>query len=62
VVVAFYLNFFVLIVQSFQKVDSLHALAPTQSELPFLLTQLIALAAFVVLGWMVGIRFKVRDS
>jgi hypothetical protein len=37
VVVALYLNFLVLIVQAFQKVPVLKALAPTQSEWPFLL-------------------------
>ena len=37
--VALYLNVFVLIVQLFQKVPALKALAPTQSEPPFLLTQ-----------------------
>ena len=31
-VIALYLNFFVLIVQSFQKVSALKAMAPTQSE------------------------------
>ena len=48
--IALYLNFFVLIVQSFQKVPVLKTLAPTQSEPPFAITQLIALAAFIVLG------------
>jgi hypothetical protein len=49
-VLALYLNVFVLIVQSFLKVPSLTALAPTQSEPPFQLTQLAALALFLVLG------------
>lgn len=47
---AFYLNFFVLIVQSFQKIPALKALAPTQTEWPFAVAQLAALAAFVALG------------
>src|SRR6185369_6757058 len=34
-VIALYLNVFVLVVQAFQKVAFLAALAPTQSELPF---------------------------
>src|SRR5882724_12667442 len=42
--VAQYLNVFVLIVQLFQKVPALKALAPTQSEPPFLVTQLVVLA------------------
>jgi hypothetical protein len=49
-VVALYLNVFVGVVQAFQKVPFLQPLAPTQSELPFLATQLIVIAAFVVLG------------
>src|SRR5947209_7463977 len=38
-VAALYLNVFVGIVQSFQKLPFLYALAPTQSEPPFLVTQ-----------------------
>ena len=34
--IALYLNVFVLIAQLFQKVPSLKDLAPTQTELPFL--------------------------
>lgn len=57
---ALYFNFFVLIVQSFQKVPTLKALAPTQTELPFALTQLTALVAFLILGFLASTRF--RDS
>ncbi len=49
-VVAQYLNFLVLIVQMFAKVPEMKALAPTQTEPPFMVTQLVALAVFVVLG------------
>jgi hypothetical protein len=49
--IALYLNVFVLVVQSFQKIPPLHALAPTQSEPAFGIAQLLALAAFVALGW-----------
>jgi hypothetical protein len=45
-----YLNVFVLVVQLFLKVPAMQALAPTQSELPFALTQLLVLAVFVALG------------
>jgi hypothetical protein len=55
---AFYLNFVVLIVQSFQKVPALHTLAPTQSEPPFLAAQLVSLAAFLVLGTLAVKRFR----
>jgi hypothetical protein len=48
-VMALYLNVFVLVVQLFRKNAALHALAPTQSEPPFKLTQLVVLAVFVAL-------------
>jgi hypothetical protein len=57
-VVAQYLNFFVLIVQSFQKIPPLHALAPTQSEPQFAITQLVFLVMFLVLGILAVIRFR----
>src|SRR5262245_1990129 len=50
IVLALYLNVFVLVVQLLKKVPALHALAPTQSEAPFAVTQLIALIVFVALG------------
>jgi len=37
-------------VQLFQKLPALKAVAPTQSEPPFAVTQLLVLAAFVYLG------------
>jgi hypothetical protein len=57
VVVALYLNFFVLVAQAFQKVPALKALAPTQSEAPFLVTQLIVLGVFVALAILAVKRF-----
>ena len=51
-VMAQYFNFFVLIVQSFRRVPALHALAPTESEPPFAIAQLVALIAFVALGYV----------
>jgi hypothetical protein len=47
--IALYLNVFVLVVQSFEKVPALKAMAPTQSEPPFLVAQLVVLALFIVL-------------
>jgi hypothetical protein len=41
---ALHLNVFVLVVQLFQKVPALAALAPTQSEPPFVAAQLVVLA------------------
>src|SRR5262245_16763087 len=49
-VIALYLNVLVLIVQSFQKVPRLKALAPTQSEPPFAVTQVIVLGIFVLIA------------
>lgn len=47
---ALYLNAFVLIVQSFQKVPALQPLAPTQSEPPFVIAQTILLIAAIIVG------------
>jgi hypothetical protein len=57
-VVALYLNVFVLIVQGFLHVPILTAMAPTQSEPPFQVAQLLALVAFVTLGVAAVIRFR----
>ena len=57
-VIALYLNFFVLIVQSFLKVPALKDLAPTQSEPPFAVAQFIAMVAFIVLGFIAAKRFR----
>ena len=53
-----YFNTFVLIVQSFQKIPALKDIAPTQSEPPFKLTQLVVLLLFIVLGVAASIRFR----
>ncbi len=45
--IALYLNVFVLVAQAFQKVPALKAMAPTQSEPPFLVSQLVVMALFV---------------
>lgn len=57
--IALYLNVFVLIVQLFQKVPALKALAPTQSEPPFVVTQLIVLTLFLVLAIIASRRFRI---
>jgi hypothetical protein len=46
---AFYLNFFVLVVQLFLKVPPLKAIAPTQTEPAFKITQLVVLIGFTAL-------------
>jgi hypothetical protein len=56
-VISLYFNLFVLVVQSFEKIPSLHALAPTQTESPFKLAQLVVLAFAVVLALIAVVRF-----
>jgi hypothetical protein len=56
-VAALYLNVFVFVVQSFQKVGFLQALAPTQAEAPFAVAQTALLIGFVAMGWMALRRF-----
>ena len=55
---ALYLNVFVLVVQSFLKVPALKALAPTQTETPFKLAQLLVLLAFAVLIFAAVLRTR----
>ena len=47
--VALYLNVFVGVVQAFLKVPALAAMAPKQTEPPFVVTQLVVLALFIAL-------------
>jgi hypothetical protein len=55
---ALYLNVFVLVAQSFEKVPALHALAPTGSEPAFFVAELVVLAAFLTLGTFATIKFR----
>jgi hypothetical protein len=57
-VVALYLNVFVGVVQAFQKIPALHALAPTQSEPPFAIAQGAVLVIFVLLAIIAAVRFR----
>ncbi len=57
-ILALYLNVFVLVVQSFLKIPALNRLAPTGSEPPFLLAQLVVLALFIGLGAQAVRRFR----
>jgi len=59
-VIALYLNMFVLVVQLFEKVPALRELAPTQSEPPFQITQLVVLLVFAVLGVQAARKFRVE--
>jgi hypothetical protein len=56
-VAALYLNVFVLVAQAFMKLPALKALAPTQSEPPFVVSQAVVLLAFIALGVWAVIRF-----
>ena len=60
--IALYLNVFVLVVQSFEKVPALTALAPTQKEAPFLVAQLVVLVSFAVLTIAGVKRFHARPG
>src|SRR5262245_21719734 len=55
-VAALYLNVVVAVVQSFQKLSFLKPLAPTQSEPPFVVTQLVVLAIFIAVGVLAAMR------
>jgi len=57
-VIALYLNVFVLVVQLFEKVPTLKAMAPRQSEPPFVVTQVVIMAIFVGLGIAAAKRFR----
>jgi len=57
-IASLYLNVFVLVAQSFMKVAALSALAPTQSEPPFAITQGVVLAIFFVLALTALVKFR----
>ncbi len=57
-VVALYLNIFVGVVQAFQKLAFLAPLAPTQSEPPFVVAQVVVLVIFIALGVLAARSFR----
>jgi hypothetical protein len=57
-VLALYLNVFVGVVQAFLKVPALNALAPKQTESPFVVSQGVVLVLFVILAIVAAIRFR----
>jgi hypothetical protein len=61
-VASLYLNVFVLVVQSFVKVAALNALAPTQTEPPFALTQALVLAIFILIAIIAAVKFRPGTS
>lgn len=59
-VLALYLNVFVAVVQSFVKIPTVHSLAPTQKEPPFLVVQIVVMAIFVVIGIFAVKKFHIK--
>ena len=57
-VICLYFNLFVLVVQSFEKIRALHALAPMQTESPFKLAQLVVLMVSALLCIAALFRFR----
>lgn len=55
---ALYFNVVVLVIQGFLKIDFLRALAPTQTEAPFLVTQAAVLLVIAVLPISALRRFR----
>jgi hypothetical protein len=57
-VFSLYLNMFVFVVQAFQKIPFLKAAAPTQSEPPFIVAQVVVMIGFIAMGWIAWIKFR----
>ena len=55
---ALYFNVFVGVVQAFLKIPALHALAPQQTEAPFVVAQLLVLAVFIALTVVAARRYR----
>ena len=55
---ALYLNAFVAITQTFLKFEPLRAVAPTQSEWPFVVSHAVGLLAFILLGARAYLAFR----
>lgn len=60
--IALYFNCFVAVAQAFMKIPALHDMAPTGSEPPFLIAQLLVLATFVFLTYRAKQRFSGTSS
>ena len=56
--IALYFNVFVLIAQTFEHVPAFHALAPTGTETPFKVAQLLLLVLFAVLISAAAKKFR----
>lgn len=60
--IALYFNVFVAVVQAFLKIPVLNALAPSQSELPFIAAQTLVLLLFIVVGFIASKRLPVLPA
>lgn len=60
--IALYLNVFVLVVQAFEKVPALNALAPTQKEPPFLVAQVVVLLLFIAVTVLAVKKFHTETA
>jgi len=58
VLILLYLDAFVAVVQSFEKIGPLHALAPTGKETPFAIAQGVVLLVFLFVGFLALKRFR----
>jgi len=59
--ISLYLNVFVLVVQCFEKVPALHALAPTQKDPPFLVAQIVVMVLFIALTILAAKKFRIES-
>jgi hypothetical protein len=58
ILIVLYLDAFVAVAQSFDKIGALHALAPTGKEAPFAVAQGLVLLIFIVVGFLALKRFR----
>jgi hypothetical protein len=58
IVASLYLLVFVTIAQAFQKIPFLSEMAPTGSEPPFAVAQVVALVIFIAIGFLAVRRFR----
>lgn len=56
--IVLYLDAFVAVVQSFEKIPALHELAPTGKEPPFAVAQGLVLLVFIIIGFLALKRFR----
>src|SRR5436190_10275289 len=61
-VICLYFNLFVLVVQSFEKIPALHAMAPTQTEPQFKLAKIIVIVVYALLGIVAVVRFRPESA